>query len=384
MRLCSGWLTLVVLILTFAVSIPHAFAQVDRIQIAAGTDEDHALQAISNEQDPQKKLALYEDFVQKFSSNPAAVAYGNWQISQAYQATGDLQKALDYGDKALAGSSHNLDILVSQASLAQQVKNNTKLMDYAARGGEVCQSIAKQAKAEGMSDEDFTRKVSDDKSAAQNSCDFLETSGFNGIAGETDPKSRMADIEKFTAAFPDSKFQEPVSNYAMYTLGPDQLNDKTRLVSFGEKVLASNPNSLAALLLLANFYGDDAKPGSAAKAITYSQKAIEVAKADAPDADKTRKIAAGVAHNTIGWAYLKQEKTAASITELRVAAGLLKGQDDQQYARALYGLGFAYGKLNKLTEAREVLTEAVKIPGPLQAMSQDLLAKVNSARAKGK
>jgi tetratricopeptide (TPR) repeat protein len=384
MRLCSGWLTLVVLILTFAVSIPHAFAQVDRIQIAAGTDEDHALQAISNEQDPQKKLALYEDFVQKFSSNPAAVAYGNWQISQAYQATGDFQKALDYGDKALAGSSHNLDILVSQTSLAQQVKNNAKLVDYAARGGEVCQSIAKQAKAEGMSDEDFTRKVNDDKSAAQNSCDFLETSGFNGIAGETDPKSRMAEIEKFTAAFPDSKFQEPVSNYAMYTLGPDQLNDKTRLVSFGEKVLASNPNSLAALLLLANFYGDDAKPGSAAKAITYSQKAIEVAKADAPDADKSRKIAAGVAHNTIGWAYLKQEKTAASITELKVAAGLLKGQDDQQYARALYGLGFAYGKLNKLTEAREVLTEAVKIAGPLQAMSQDLLAKVNSARAKGK
>jgi tetratricopeptide (TPR) repeat protein len=384
MRLCSGWLTLVVLMLTFAVSIPHAFAQVDRIQIAAGTDEDHTLQAISNEQDPQKKLALYEDFVQKFSSNPAAVAYGNWQLSQAYQATGDFQKALDYGDKALAGSSHNLDILVSQTSLAQQVKNNTKLVDYAARGGEVCQSIAKQAKAEGMSDEDFTRKVNDDKSAAQNSCDFLETSGFNGIAGETDPKSRMAEIEKFTAAFPDSKFQEPVSNYAMYTLGPDQLNDKTRLVSFGEKVLASNPNSLAALLLLANFYGDDAKPGSAAKAITYSQKAIEVAKADAPDADKSRKIAAGVAHNTIGWAYLKQEKTAASITELKVAAGLLKGQDDQQYARALYGLGFAYGKLNKLTEAREVLTEAVKIAGPLQAMSQDLLAKVNSARAKGK
>jgi tetratricopeptide (TPR) repeat protein len=273
---------------------------------------------------------------------------------------------------------------VSQASLAQEVKNNARLMDYAARGGEVCQSIAKQAKAEGMSDEDFTRKVNDDKSAAQNSCDFLETSGFNVIAGETDPKSRMADIEKFTAAFPDSKFQEPVSNYAMYTLGPDQLNDKARLVSFGEKVLASNPNSLAALLLLANFYGDDAKPGSAAKAITYSQKAIEVAKADAPNADKSRKIAAGVAHNTIGWAYLKQEKTAASITELKIAAGLLKGQDDQQYARALYGLGFAYGKLNKLSEAREVLTEAVKIPGPLQPMSQDLLAKVNSARSKGK
>ncbi len=383
MRRCSGSMLLVAFFF-LAASLPYLSAQVDRIVIAAGTDEDHALQAISNEQDPQKKLAMYQEFVQKFSANPAAAAYGNWQISQAFQATGDLPKALEYGDKALASSPHNLDILVSLASIAQQAKENSKLMDYAARGGEVCQSIAKEPKPEGMSDEDFARKMNEDKTAVQNNCDFLETSGFNAITSETDPKARMAEIEKFTAAFPDTKFQDQVSNYAMYTLGPGQLNDQARLVAFGEKILASNPNSLAALLLLANYYGDDAKPGSVAKAISYSQKVIEVAKPDAPDADKSRKVSAGVAHNTIGWAYLKQEKTGPAITELKIAATLLKGQDDQQYARALYGLGFAYGKLNKLTEAREVLTEAVKIPGPLQAMSQDLLTKVNSARAKGK
>ncbi|MGP0018853.1 MAG: tetratricopeptide repeat protein [Candidatus Sulfotelmatobacter sp.] len=383
MRRCSGWIVLVVVSLSFAVFIPQASAQVDRITIAAGTDEDHALQAISNEQDAQKKLAMYEEFVQKFSSNPAAVAYGNWQISQAYQTTGDLQKALDYGDKALAGSPHNLDILVSQANVAEQAKDNAKLIDYAAKGGEVCLSIAKQPKPEGMSDADFAQKVSQDQAAVENNCDFLETSGFNVITTENDPKSRMADIERFTAAFPNSKFQDKVSEYVMYTLGPGQLNDKARLVSYGEKILAANPNSLPALLLLANFYGDDTKPGSAAKAITYSQKVIDLAKADAPDADKSRKIEAGAAHNTIGWAYLKQEKTTPATTELKTAAALLKGQDDQQYARALYGLGFIYAKLNKLTEAREVLTEAVKIPGPLQPMTQDLLTKVNSARAKG-
>lgn len=368
----------------FLFSIFQAHAQVDRIVIAAGTDEDHALASITAEQDPQKKLAMYQEFVQKFSANPAAAAYGNWQIAQAYQATGDLPKALDYGDKALAGSPRNLDILVSQASLAQEAKNNAKLMDYAAKGGEVCHSIEKQPKPEGMSDEDFARRMSEDKSASQTNCEFLETTGFNAITAENDPKIRMSEIEKYTASFPDSKFGDQVSNYAMYTLGPGQLNDKERLVSFGEKTLAANPNSLAALLLLAGFYGDDSKPGSSAKAISYAQKAIEVAKPDAAGADKSRKVAAGAAHNTIGWAYLKQEKTASAIPELKSASTLLKGQDEQQYARALYGLGFAYGKMNKLTEAREVLTEAVKIQGPMQAMSQDLLTKVNSARAKGK
>ena len=383
MKRYAGSLVLLAVSFSFLFLAAPASAQ-GRIEIAAGTPEDHDLQAISNEQDAAKKLAMYQDFVQKYSSNPAAVAYGNWQISQAYQTSGDLNKALEYGDKALAGAPRNLDILVSQASIAQQAKDDTKLMTYCAKGGEVCNSIVKQPKPEGMSDEDFRQQVASDKSAAKNSCNFLESAGFNVIAGENDAKSRMAEIEKYSAAFPDSVFQDQVSSYAMYTLGPGQLNDQARLFAYGEKALAANPNSLPALLLLAGSYVDDGKPGSLGKAIAYSQKAIAVAKADEPGADKSRKLSAGVAHSILGYAYLKQDKTAAAIPELKSAVGLLKGQDDQQYAVALYRLGFGYAKLNRVNEARDVLTEGVKISGPVQAMSQDLLTKVNAARAKGK
>jgi tetratricopeptide (TPR) repeat protein len=381
MKCYAGSLVLVVVLFFLGA---QAAAQTDKIVIPAGTPEDHDLQAISNEPDTAKKLAMYQDFVQKYSSNPAAVAYGDWQISQAYQTPGDFNKALEYGDKALAGAPRNLDILVSQASIAQQAKDNAKLMDYAAKGGAVCSSIEKQPKPENISDDDFKRQVAEDKSAAKNNCDFLESAGFNVITSENDAKIRMAYIEAYSAAFPDSKFQDQVSSYAMYTLGPGQLNDQARLFAYGEKALATNPNSLPALLLLAGSYVDDPKPGSVAKAITYSQKAITVANADAPDADKSRKISAGAAHSIVGYGYLKQDKTAAAIPELKSAVALLKGQDDQQYSVALYRLGFAYAKLNKVTEARDVLTEAVKIPGPVQAMSQDLLTKVNAARAKGK
>jgi len=312
------------------------------------------------------------------------VAYGDWQISQAHQTAGDLSKALEFGDKALAAAPHNLDILVSQASIAQQAKDNGRLVDYAAKGGAVCSSIGKQPKPDGMSDEDFTRQLADDKSAAKNNCDFLESAGFNAIASETDAKSRMAAIEKFSAAFPDSKFQNDVASYAMYTLGPGQLNDQARLFAYGERTLAANPNSLPALLLLAGTYVDDPKAGSLAKAVTYAQRAITAAKADEPEADKSRKLSAGVAHSILGYAYIKQDKTAVAIPELKLATAMLKGQDDQQYSIALYRLGFAYAKLSKVSEARDVLAEAVKIQGPVQAMSQDLLTKVNAARAKGK
>ncbi len=387
MKRCGGLIGLVGLFLSIvvciALSVPRASAQVESITISAGTDEDKALQAITSEPDPQKKIAMYEEFVQKFAANPAAVAYGDWQLELAYQAAGDLRKALDYGDKAVAGAPHNLDILVSVAGAAQQAKDNVKLAEYAAKGGELCLSIGKEAKPDGMSADDFAAKIDAEKAAARSNCDFLESSGFYAITSDADAKSRMAEIEQFTVAFPDSKYADQVSSYAMAALS--ELKDNARLVAYGEKVLAGNPNSLPALLLLAGYYGDDTKPGSSAKAISYAQKAVEVAKADAPDADAARKTSAGAAHNTIGWIYLKQEKTASAIPELKSAAALLKGSGaDQQYARALYGEGFAYAKLAKLTEAREVLTEVAKMPGPLQPMAQDLLKKVNTARSSGK
>jgi tetratricopeptide (TPR) repeat protein len=372
-----------VLLVTFLFVVgPLSLAQIENIVIPAGTPEDQALQAITKEPDDQKKLAMYEDFLKQFSSNPAAVAYGNWQISQAYQGAGDLQKALDYGDKALASAPHSLDILVSQASIAQQLKNNSKLLDYAVRGGEVYNSIGKAAKPEGLSAEDFASQTQSQKDGAKTSYEFLEAAGFNVIVDETNAKARMNDIDRFTPAFPNSRFDEPIASYAMMSLS--ELKDTTRVVAYGEKALAANPNNLPALLLLAGSYVEDPKPGSLAKAVTYAQRAVVAAKADAPDADRSRKLSGGVAHSTLGYAYMKQEKTVAAVPELKSASALLKGVDDQQYAVALYRLGYAYAKLSHNTEAREALVEAAKIPGPVQPLSQDLLAKVNAARAKGK
>ena len=359
---------------------PLSLTQIDTLVIPAGTPEDQALQAITKEPDDQKKLAMYEDFLKQFSSNPAAVAYANWQISQAYQGAGDLPKALDYGDKALASAPRSLDILVSQASIAQQLKNNSKLLDYSVRGGEIYNSIGKTNPADAGTQDPAT--LTDEQKNVKNSRDFLEAAGFNVIVDETNAKARLNDIERFTPAFPHSRFDEPIASYAMMSLS--ELKDTTRVITYGEKALAANPNNLPALLLLAGTYVEDPKPGSVAKAAAYAQRAIAAAKADAPDADRTRKLSGGVAHSTLGYAYMKQEKTAAAIPELKSATALLKGVDDQQYAVALYRLGYAYAKLSRVTEAREVLTEGARIPGPVQPLSQDLLAKVNAARAKGK
>lgn len=361
-----------------------SYAQIDRIVIPAGTPEDQELTAISNEQDAQKKLARYQEFVEKYSSNPAAVAYGNWQIAQAYQALGDLPKALQYGDKALAGSPHNLDILVSVAGLAQQTKDNAKIIEYATRGGDAYNGIGKRGKPEGMSEQEFAIQMQPEKESAKNSYEFLEAAAFNAIADEKNAKTRMSYIERFNAAFPETRFGAQIAQYVMYTLGPGQLNDPARLMVYGEKALAKDPNSVPTLLLLANAYVEETKPSSVAKAAAYAEKVIVLSKAEAADADRSRKLSAGVAHSTLGYALAKQEKYASSVPHLKTASELLKGQDEVAYAAALFRLGFVYAKLNRSSEAREALSEAAKIPGPVQKPAAELLAKVSAAAHKTK
>jgi len=358
------------------------YSQVEKISIPAGSPEDQALTLISSEQDAAKKTAMYQDFLQKFASNPTAVAYGNWQLSQYYQSTGDLAKAKEYGEKAAAGSPRNTDILVSQVTIAQGLKDNAAMFKYSLQGGEAYDSIEKQAKPADLSDQEFASRVASDKDANKSSYDFFESAAFSAIATETDSKTRMDYIEKFTPVFPNSKFDDQVASLAMLSLS--ELKDSRRLIAYAEKALAANPNSLPALLLLANTYADSSDPASLAKSVTYAQKAITIAKADDTAADKSKKISAGVAHSTLGRAYAKQGKTAPSITELKTATTLLKGQDDQQYAVAAYFLGWDYAKLNRLTEARAVLNDALAVQGPMQPSIRDLLSKVNSARAAGK
>jgi tetratricopeptide (TPR) repeat protein len=383
-RSCSFAKTmLLVPLLLFTVSLARsASAQVETIVIPAGTAEDKDLNAITNEQDAQKKVSMYQDFLQKYASNPAAVAYGSWQLSQYYQGAGDLQKALDYGEKAVAGSPHNLDILTSQVMIAQQLKDNARAFKYSVQGGQAYESIEKQPKPADMTDEQFASLVASQKDANKTSYEFFENIAFNAIAAENDGKTRMDYIETFTTTFPKSKFDEQITQYAMLSLS--ELKDNKRLMEYADKALAANPNNLPALLLLANYYVDSSEPGSLPKAITYAQKAIVAAKANDPAADKTQKISAGVAHAVMGRAYAKQEKTLPSISELKSAVALLKGQDEQQYAIAAYFLGWDYAKLNKLSDARAILSDAAAIPGAMQQPTKDLLAKVNTARAAGK
>jgi len=322
MRRVSSFL----LLLVFSLLL-HSWSQNTPIVIPAGTPEDKDLATIAAENDGQKRIAAYQEFLKKYADNKPATAYAEWQLSQQYLAAGDTAKAMDYGSKALQAYPNNLDIIMSQATIAQAMKDNSKVLDYAVQGATVYNSIATQTKPADASDVDWTARIANEQSAVQSDYDFLETSVYNVIASEQDPNKRMAEIEKFTPAFPKSKFESQISQLALYSLS--QLKQPQRLVAYGEKALAANPNSLPTLLMMADAYAAD--PKEATKAASYANKVLTLVGTN-PD-DKEKKSYAGLAHVSLGRAELNQEKLVPAVTDLKSAVSLLQDDPaDQQQA----------------------------------------------------
>jgi tetratricopeptide (TPR) repeat protein len=357
-----------------ALLAPSVWAQ-SKIIIAAGTPEDQELQAITNQADAQKRAAMLQGFVQKFSSNPAAVAYGNWQLAQQESAAGDPQKALAYGDKALAAMPDVVEILVSQVDVAQQLKDSTKVVEYAVRGATVINEIGKTPKPAEVSAEDYANQIASQKESFKQSYQYLEVAGYNAITGEQDARKRMPEIEKYLSAFPQSQFAEPMATLAVVTL--QEMKDSAGLAAFADKVLANHPKDMRLLTVLASAYSNDA--ANMSKAAGYARRAIELQKKDSADA--TDRKLAGVAHSVLGRALLQESKFPAAATELKTATTLLK-DSPEDLAGACYYLGFAYVKMERATDAINALTQAGNIQGPYQQPANDLIAKIKAARSK--
>jgi hypothetical protein len=360
-----------VCLLLFSLS---AWSQNTAIVIPAGTPEDKDLSAIAAESDAQKRIAAYQDFLSKYADNKPAMAYAEWQLSQQYLAAGDTAKAVEFGNKAVEAYPNNLDIIVSQAGVAQAMKDNGKVVDYAVQGASVFHSIAKQTKPADGADADWQTQIGNEENSARNAYDVLETSAYNAIVSEQDPNKRMSEIEKFTPAFPKSKFEDQITQLALYSLR--QLNQPQRLLAYGEKTLTTNPDSIPTLLMMADAYAGD--PKEAAKAATYANKVITLVGPNAASAEKTKKSYAGLAYTTLGRAELNQEKLVPAVADLKTAASLLQGEPQDQQP-ALYFLGYAYAKQNHKADAVAALEKAAAISGPYQGPAKEMLAKVSAA-----
>lgn len=353
------------------------------VTIAAGTPEDRALLTIEQETDPAKRIELLEKFVQEFAGDARLLGYRRLQAS--YLSAGELDKAIGSGLQALKLDASDFSTLANLTRALAQKQDAAQAFSYGMLAVGLVQRLKGMAPPEGTGADVWESFKANLLEQAHPDYQFLEYTLYQFASQQADPATQGALFERYIDAFADSGYL-PAAYQACFG-AYQRAGDADKVLEVGEGALAKNPDNLLVSLLVADGLSELGKHLERAEAL--AQRIPELAdKAARPETQSEEQWAQqkntwqGVALSIQGQILLHREKTLEATAKFRDAEPLLAPQSRVALARNFYREGYAYAKLGRLDPARRALMQAVAIESPYKAVAQELLNKVNEARAK--
>jgi tetratricopeptide (TPR) repeat protein len=246
--------------------MPHAFATPGGQaggSVWKSQDEYNDYTAMAGEKDPQKKVALADAFLAKYTdSAPAVKVYVYAQLLQASQQTGDSAKAIDAARKLLEVDPNNLEALrylsfafpfTFKPDNAEASAQLSRAESDAKHGLDI---LAKFPKPETMSDEQFQQVVKPVRATFNSAIGFVALQRKDYVAAITSLKAALED--------------NPNDMYVAYRIGvaylmstpPDYNNgfwNLSRAVSIGKSAKATDVSGIETYLKQAyiNYHGNE-------------------------------------------------------------------------------------------------------------------------------
>lgn len=370
-RFCFG-----TLLVFFAATT--ARAQIGKtVVVPAGTPEDTAVSAIYAEQDSAKKIALVDKFAADHPSGDFALLADQLYVS-AYIAEKNYDKAFEYGEKALAIDADNFSTAVNLVRAAEESGDQTKLFHY----GEIVGAILARFKAASApSDTSATDWQARQKEAidrAQPDIQYVE-SALYGTAFKAKTATDKAELfGRYAAAFPDSPHTSAAESECV--LSYQAARNTPKMLEAAQKALKDDPNNVTVLVLLADYWSDQGKQLSEAEA--DAKRALDVLpKMTNPEGltdeqwQQQTSLQKGLALSAQGQIGVIRGNKAAAIQDFEQASPLLKS-DNYSYGRNLYRWGYTLATMQRIPEARRILTQALDTNSPYSSLAQQTLSKI--------
>ena len=354
-------------------------AQIGRqITLRAGTPEDKAIAEIYAAPDAAGKLALLEKFLTEFAGTEKVQLAYEIYIAH-YLAEKNTEKVFEYGDKMLALDPDNFNTAMTLFRAALEKNDAEKTFAYGERVGQILERFKASGPPEGVEAATWPERKAETLEEVQGQVSYVEGTLLNLANQNPNPNQKAAVLERFVAAFPSSQYSAAAE--ALVAATYQQMQQFAKMQEFGQKVLSRDPNNVGMLLLLADFWSERGEQLD--KAEEYAKKVPElVAKAEKPKhlADEQwaqqKAIQQGLGNSILGQVHIHKNRNTQAVEAFRAASPLLKA-DRTSYARNLYRLGFTLAKMQRIPEARTVLTEAVSIDSPYRALAQDILNRIS-------
>jgi tetratricopeptide (TPR) repeat protein len=372
------------ILIAFLLSVPAATpAQIGKsVSVSAGTSEDKALTEIYGAPDGPEKAALLDKFMAEFGKGDMELLADQLYV-QTYLAQKNYAKVYEFASKALAVDPSNLSAAVSMVHAAEEQGDAKKLYDAGDKVAEIIAQYKNSPAPEGISSERWAEQKTANLNSAQGDIGYVEYALVNAAYKTTSPAGRAALFERYVTSFPDSPYTTTVREQT--AIAYQQAQDTPKMLDTAQRILVADPNNISMLLLLSDYWTENGKELD--KAAADAQLALDLlAQSKKPDNlsddqwQQQVSVEKGLAYSAIGEVNVNKGRNQPAVDAFKQASPLLKS-NTVLYARNLYRLGFTLAKMQRIPEARTVLTEAVSINSPYKSKAQETLNKIGGSTA---
>jgi hypothetical protein len=359
--------------------------------VVVNTPEDQLMLAINGAESPQEQIEALDKFSQEHADSkfmPCVLEY----YTSTYLKLKDYDKAIESGEKDLAGNYQSVSLLLNllRAYVASGKASDTAFSAIMKVPDQIKTESNAAIRPANASDADWEKAQQEAAKAANDDRAYAVYAFFQLLPRLTDASKRLGFLDQFGKAYPDAegKYASQIDN--AYFQAYQMSGNVDKMVEYGEKSIAADPNNPPVYNTLAYVYAV-VKRSDLDKASDYANKALNLVEnmkkpegVSDEDFKKEQNNQLGMAHLTLGYIeFLKAAKNrrlAPAIKQLREAEGLLDA-NPELLGQALYYLGNAYEFEYPANHraAVEVLTKASNTACSVQAQSKELLAKVRRA-----
>ncbi len=337
---------------------------------------------IQKENDAAQRQALLEEFVKTYPSS--AQAPWAWaQLQGIYLKAQQYDKALDAGQKSLAGDPDDVEVAYNNLKAAEGQNDPDGVAKWAA---ETSRAARKEIKAfkPGVDDKsrlDYDKQVDT----------YTEYSVYATSLKATDPAKIIALVESLEQRNPQSPYLSKA--YGRYLNVLRQTGQNQKAGTAAEQEAERDPTNEDVLLVAGDYSMQTNTPD---KTLTYATKLAEVMQTKpkpegVSDADwqKKKETLTGISYWMQGVAYNSQKHFSQADKSLRQALPLVKG-NNQVLPLVLFQLGVADFELGKASKSRAMMQDALKfsqqaaaLKSPIQEQAQNnvkAISRVAGAR----
>ena len=365
-------------------------AQKTKYEPNTTTSEGVLLTMVAHESDDAQKIALLEEYFQRYPKHEGA-SYAYNILVPLYVKAGQLDKAIDAAAKALALDPLATPLAFKALESCEAKKDVECIKTWSARTAESARKVVALPKPSSDSEvESWSRDVDFATQVIQRAEYSLYATGLQA----SDPKLTIDMYETLAGRNPQSVYLPQLA--ARYILSLQATGQRDKVLEIGAKEDEAGRANEDILLVLAdaalNAKQYDQSAGYATKAAARLEAATSApAGVDAAAWEAKRKSSLGLAYWIAGFAYASVGKYPESDKAMRAALPSIESNNELLPA-AYFFLGVANFKMaegpkgdkTRMPDARKYTSLCASMPSPYQATAKKNLAAMGPAPGSAK